>query len=70
MILHQIIHLQAKIEESDEVRKIKLKSNKKDPETMQKLSFALEKLNNLTITDNCSIGCFQVFFTKQHIIRL
>jgi len=49
MILHQIIHLQAKIEESDEVRKIKLKSNKKDPETMQKLSFALEKLNNLTI---------------------
>ena len=49
MILHQIIHLQAKIEESDEVRKIKLKSNKKDPKMMQKLSFALEKLNNLKI---------------------
>jgi hypothetical protein len=49
MILHQIIHLQAKIEESGEERKIKLRSNKKDPETMRKLSFALEKLNSLNI---------------------
>jgi len=49
MIIHQIIHLQAKIEESDEERKIKLKSNEKDPEMMQKLSFALGKLNSLNI---------------------
>ncbi len=49
MILHQIIHLQAKIEESDEERKIKLKSNEKDPEMMGKLSLALEKLNSLNI---------------------
>ena len=49
MILHQIIHLQAKIEENEEERKIKLRSNKKDPETMRKLSFALEKLNSLNI---------------------
>ena len=49
MILHQIIHLQAKIEESDEERKIKLKSNEKDPEMMRKLSLALEKLNSLNI---------------------
>lgn len=34
-----------KIEESDGERKIKLKSNEKDPETMRKLSLALEKLN-------------------------
>lgn len=49
MILHQIIHLQATIEENGEERKIKLRSNKKDPETMRKLSFALEKLNSLNI---------------------
>ena len=49
MILHQIIHLQAKIEASDEERKIKLKSNDKDPEMMRKLSLALEKLNSLNI---------------------
>ncbi len=49
MILHQVIHLQAKIEENEEERKIKLKSNEKDPEMMQKLSFALGKLNSLNI---------------------
>ena len=49
MILHQIIHLQAKIEASDEERKIKLKTNEKDPEMMRKLSLALEKLNSLNI---------------------
>ncbi len=49
MILHQIIHLQATIYETDEVREIKLKKNEKDPEMMRKLSFALEKLNRLNI---------------------
>jgi len=49
MLLHRIVHLQATIEESNEVRKIKLKRNDKDPEMMQKLSFALEKLNRLRI---------------------
>ena len=49
MLLHRIIHLQATIEESNEVRKVKLKRNDKDPEMMRKLSFALEKLNRLRI---------------------
>jgi hypothetical protein len=49
MLLHRIIHLQATIEESNEVRKVKLKKNDKDPEMMRKLSFALEKLNRLCI---------------------
>jgi hypothetical protein len=49
MLLHRIIHLQATIEESNEVRKVKLKRNEKDPEMMSKLSFALEKLNRLHI---------------------
>lgn len=37
------------IEESNEVRKVKLKRNDKDPEMMRTLSFALEKLNRLRI---------------------
>jgi hypothetical protein len=49
MLLHRIVHLQATIEENNEVRKIKLKRNDKDPEMMRKLSFALEKLNRLRI---------------------
>jgi hypothetical protein len=49
MLLHRIIHLQATIEESNEVRKVKLKRNDKDPEMMKKLSFALKKLNRLRI---------------------
>jgi hypothetical protein len=49
MVLHRIIHIQATIEESNEVRKVKLKRNDKDPEMMTKLSFALEKLNRLRI---------------------
>jgi ABC-type uncharacterized transport system fused permease/ATPase subunit len=49
MILHQIIHLQAKIEEDDKVRKIELKRNEKDLKMMEKLSLALEKLNSLDI---------------------
>ena len=49
MLLHRIVHLQATIEESNEVRKVKLKRNDKDPEMMRKLSFALEKLNRLRI---------------------
>ncbi len=49
MILHQIIHLQAKIEEDDKVRKIELKRNEKDFKMMEKLSLALEKLNSLDI---------------------
>jgi len=49
MLLHRIIHLQATIEESNEVRRVKLKRNDKDPEMMRTLSFALEKLNRLRI---------------------
>lgn len=49
MILHQIIHLQGKVEESDKERKIKLKRNEKDLEMMRKLSLALTKLNSLNI---------------------
>ena len=49
MLLHRIVHLQATIEESHEVRKVKLKRNNKDPEMMRKLSYALEKLNRLRI---------------------
>ena len=36
MLLHRIIHLQATIEESKEIRKVKLKHNDKDPEMMIK----------------------------------
>ncbi len=49
MVLHQIIHLQAKIEEDDKIRKIELERNEKDPEMMEKLSVAFQKLNSLNI---------------------
>jgi hypothetical protein len=48
-IIHQIIHLQGKVEESDQERKIQLKRNEKDLAMMEKLSFALDKLNSLNI---------------------
>jgi hypothetical protein len=49
MMFHQIIHLQASIEETNTERKVELHANEKDPDMMQKLSTALEKLNQFNI---------------------
>jgi hypothetical protein len=49
MLLHKIIHLHATIEESTDMREIKLRENDKDPLIMEKLFCALEKLNRLRI---------------------
>ena len=49
MIFHQIIHLQAAIEETDKERKVELHANTKDIDMIKKLSIALDKLNQLNI---------------------
>lgn len=49
MLIHKVIHLQAIIKEGIEIREIKLRKNDKDPQMMEKLLCALEKLNQLNI---------------------
>ena len=48
-VLHQIIHLQAVIEEGEYERRVMLKRNDKAPEMMRQLSAALKKLNGLDV---------------------
>ena len=48
-LLHRIIHVQAVIEESDNIRKIILDYNKKDKLMMEKLDGAIEKINALNV---------------------
>src|SRR6266705_2238036 len=47
--LHMILLMPAEIEQTKEVRRVKLQSNPKDPEGMEKLKPALERLNALRI---------------------
>lgn len=49
MLLHRVIHLQGRIKENDNQRKIVLQYNKKDPNMMKKLEKALIKINQLNI---------------------
>ena len=49
-LLHKIIHLHAKVEQTQEVRKIILDYNKKDRTTMDVLGKAIEKMNELKVT--------------------
>jgi len=48
-VLHQIIHLQGVIEETEYERRVTLKRNDKAPEMMRRLSTALKKLNGLNV---------------------
>jgi|TARA_B100000315_G_scaffold255358_1_gene298523 transposase len=49
-LLHKIIHLHAKVEQTKEVRKIIIDYNKKDRATMDVLGKAIEKMNELKVT--------------------
>ncbi len=49
-LIHRVIHLYATIEESENVRKIKLQNNQQDPTMMRKLQSAVEKLNKHRIS--------------------
>jgi len=49
MLLHRVIHLQGRIIENEDQRKIILQYNKKDPNMMIKLEKALIKINQLNI---------------------
>jgi|LGVF01.1.fsa_nt_gb hypothetical protein len=48
-LLHRVIHLHAKIEETKNVRKIVLQANQQDPTMMKNLQHAIEKINVLKI---------------------
>jgi hypothetical protein len=48
-LLHRIIHVQAAIEESEDVRKVMLDYNQKDKPMMERLSKAIEKINALNV---------------------
>jgi transposase len=48
-LLHKIIHIPAIIRESEDVRKVVLNYNKKDKFMMEKLSKAVEKINDLHV---------------------
>jgi transposase len=48
-LLHNILLMQAEIELTKEVRRVKLRCNQKDPEVMGKLAPALARLNELQI---------------------
>jgi len=49
-LLHKIIHLHAKVEQTKEIRKIVIDYNKKDRHTMDVLAAAIEKMNELHVT--------------------
>ena len=49
-LLHKIIHLHAKVEQTKEIRKIVIDYNKKDRHTMDVLAAAIEKMNELQVT--------------------
>jgi len=48
-LLHKIIHLHAKVEQTKEIRKITIDYNKKDRDTMEVLAAAIEKMNELEV---------------------
>jgi hypothetical protein len=48
-LLHNILLMPAEIELTKDVRRVKLRCNPKDPEVMEKLAPALERLNDLKI---------------------
>jgi hypothetical protein len=50
-LFHSILMLPAKIELTDEVRRVVLTRNQKDPDMMSKLDSALRRLNDLRIND-------------------
>ena len=49
-LLHKIIHLHARIEQTKETRKIILDYNRKDRGMMNLLCQAIEKMNKLKVT--------------------
>lgn len=49
-LLHKIIHLHAKVEQTKEIRKIIIDYNKKDRDTMDVLAAAIDKMNELEVT--------------------
>ena len=49
-LLHKIIHLHAKVEQTKEIRKIVIDYNKKDRDTMEVLAAAIDKMNELEVT--------------------
>ena len=50
-LVHLILHMPALIEETDEVKRITLKNNEKDPDTMEKLRNAICRINNLGLSE-------------------
>ena len=50
-LVHSILHMPALIEETDEVKRITLKNNEKDPDTMEKLRNAICRINNLGLSE-------------------
>ena len=49
-LLHKIIHLHAKVEQTKDIRKVVIDYNKKDRDTMEVLAMAIEKMNELEVT--------------------
>lgn len=50
-LVHSILHMPALIEETDETKRITLKNNEKDPDTMGKLRNAICRINNLGLQE-------------------
>jgi hypothetical protein len=48
-LLHNILLMSAEIELTKDIRRIRLKRNLKDPEGMERMEPALQKLNDLQI---------------------
>ena len=48
-LLHKIIHLHAKVEQTKEIRKVVIDYNKKDRDTMDVLAAAIDKMNELEV---------------------
>jgi hypothetical protein len=48
-LLHKIIHLHARVVQTEEVRNIQIDYNEKDRDTMNALSMAIEKMNELQV---------------------
>ncbi len=49
-LLQRIVHLNAKIKETNKIRYIILDYNEKDVSMMEKLAEAIEKMNKLNVT--------------------
>ena len=48
-LLHTILLMPAEIELTKDIRRVRLKRNRKDPENMEKLEPGLQRLNELRI---------------------